>query len=331
MTKFRKYPSISRIGHEESSGIMQMGTITVLEKVDGSNIRFMRECHLDEKYHTEDRDIVFGSRNIAYKNEKDTDSGFEEYISFVRETVAVEDIIEMEDTYNEPLVFYGEIMRPHTIEYAWDEVPDVFGIDIRSAETGERLMWGDVSSIFDHIGLETPAVVYRGHVSNIPDSLDPRTDDGVEMPESEYGAPEPEGVVIRNDETDQIAKVHSETFREVHKEQFSPDEEDTYEPSDSVALARRFTTRQRVLKRIHRMEEEGGGVGGMGVMEGLWKDVFEDVIEEEFETIFLGNYTIDTKEFRSEVASITADVLQAYLERPDGSVLNELQTSHSEE
>lgn len=52
-------------------------------------------------------------------------------------------------------------------------------------------------------------------------------------------------------------------------------------------------------------------------------DVFDDIITEEYDDIFLGNHVIDTKEFRSEVASITADVLQQYLNRPQGSVLNQ--------
>ena len=63
----------------------------------------------------------------------------------------------------------------------------------------------------------------------------------------------------------------------------------------------------------------------MSLMEDLWREVFDDIIEEEYQTIFLGNHEIDTKEFRSEVASITANVLESYLERPQGSVLNELE------
>ncbi len=54
----------------------------------------------------------------------------------------------------------------------------------------------------------------------------------------------------------------------------------------------------------------------MEMMEALWSRVFDDIISEEFETIFLGNHVLNTKWFRSEVAGIIAKTLQRILSRP---------------
>jgi hypothetical protein len=120
-----------------------------------------------------------------------------------------------------------------------------------------------------------------------------------------------------------MAKVRCEKFKEMHGASKGKTPEE-YEPEDAAVLAHQFATEARIMKMIHKYDDRGKDVG-MHVMEELWRDVFDDIIEEEYETIFLGNHTLDTKEFRSEVASRTADVLQQYLSRPDGSVLNEVE------
>jgi len=51
-------------------------------------------------------------------------------------------------------------------------------------------------------------------------------------------------------------------------------------------------------------------------------DVFEE-FEEEYETVFLGNYNINTKDFRSTIAEHIANEVRRYNKRPQNSVLNE--------
>jgi hypothetical protein len=127
--------------------------------------------------------------------------------------------------------------------------------------------------------------------------------------------------VIKNSVTGQRAKVRSEKFKEMHgsAKGKTPGE---YEPEDAQVLAHQFATEARIMKMIHKYDDRGRDIE-MGMMEDLWVDVFDDIIEEEYNTIFLGNHVIDTQQFRSEVASRTANVLQTYLSRPDDSVLNE--------
>lgn len=312
---FKKYPSIDRIGHDDNNGILDGGYIVVQEKMDGANFRF-----------TWDEDgerIVFGSRNIEYWNEKDIDSAFTHAVEYVREHADESVLTELADDYDAITVF-GEAMHAHTLEYGepepgdaqtWVDVPNFLGFDVWTRTEG-FLDWNEVADIIETIGLETVPIVYTG----LAEEWSCPTDDE-EFPESEYRDGIPEGVVIKNEITDQTAKVRTQQFKESHGTQTVADP-DEYEPSDATVLARKYTTEARVLKQIHTYRDRGEEVS-MSLMEELWRDVFDDIIEEEYDTIFLGNHTINTKEFRSEVASITADVLQRYLSRPDGSVLNE--------
>lgn len=323
-----KFPKIKRIGDESNAGIFEQGDMVIHEKMDGGNFRMTLEHHLDEQFQTDDRELVFGSRNICYKNDKDIDSAFEHVIEFVREQTDVSKLKAIEGGDGH-LALYGEAMHPHTLEYDWDRVPSFLGFAILDVESGEFLPWDQTRVIFSKIGLPVVPVYHWGDADGIPDTFDPSSGDGIECPESNYRNGLPEGVVIWNYATGQIAKYRTPEFKERQPSQSVTDADD-YEPSDSIVLARQYTTEARVLKMIHKYEDRGETIE-MGLMEDLWRAVFDDVIEEEYEEILLGNYTIDTKEFRSEVASITANVLEAYLNRPDGSVLNERAESEDTE
>ncbi len=299
-TDLSKFPKIRRIGDDENSGILNDGTVAVKEKMDGANFRF--------RYDTDEDRLVFGSRNVVYKNEKDIDKNFRHAVEFVRENI---DTSGMEGVYT----FYGEAMHPHTLEYEWDSVPSFLGFDVYHERAGRFMPWDAAGAHIRAAGLPTVPVWYYGPASRY--EL-PEPD---ELPESEYRNGHPEGVVIVNEDTSQRAKIRHPKFKERHGDQFASKQDDA-EDSDSEMLARRYATEARILKWIHKYDDRGRNIE-MSIMEDLWRDVFDDIIEEEFEEIFLGNHTIDTKDFRSEVANRTATILDRYLSRPDESVLNE--------
>lgn len=315
---FKKYPKIRRIGHEDNSGILEDGHIVVKEKLDGANFRFLREHHLDPSYRNREQELVFGSRNVEYKNEKDIDKNFEHAVEYVREEADLNGFLKAETKWG-PLVVFGEAMHPHTLEYDWDDTPSFIGFDVYAVQPDTFLSWKEAEDIIERMGLPTTPLVYEGPAAVFKERYG--LDEWSEKVSSAYRDGLPEGVVIRNEDTGQTAKLRTQQFKEAHKTQSVTDPDD-YEPSDSEVLARKFTTEARVLKIIHKYEDWGRTIE-MSLMEDLWETVFDDIIMEEHKTIFLGNYEIDTKEFRSEVASITADVLETYLERPQGSVLNE--------
>lgn len=308
----KKYPKIRRIGDRVNNGILQSDPkhLTVKEKLDGANFRFTLDRNLEPEYQIKERKLVFGSRNVPYKNERDIDSSFQHAIKYVRENVNVSRLLLLENEYG-PLTFFGEAMHSHTINYDWDDIPSFIGFDIWSQKYDEFLTHQEMETAFDEIGLKTTPT----HPLNV-------VENEFDCPESKYYDGPAEGVVIVNDETGQRAKIRGEKFKEV-AEMTKQKNDGEYNDNHSVILANRYATDARILKKIHKMEDVGRQPS-MEMMETLWRSVFEDIIEEEFEEIFLGNYQIDTKEFRSEVASNTADVLQQYLQRPDDSVLNEL-------
>lgn len=318
----KKYPKIRRLGHDENAGILAgQGRLVVQEKLDGANFRFMLDRHLDPEHQTDDRDLVFGSRNVVYKNETDTDSNFDHAIEHVREHVSIDALEAAEDRWDSPLVFFGEAMHPHTLEYDWEAVPSFLGFDVYAVAEGEFLPWGATKGLFGDIGLDTVPVIHWGAASEFRDSG--LYDDGdIEVPESVYRDGVAEGIVFTNEAAGQRAKFRSQAFKERHRGS-DPTQDDGEVDSDAVALANEFATEARIRKWIHKYEDRDRTIE-MAVMEDLWRDVFDDIIEEEYDTIFLGNHTIDTKRFRSEVASNTATVLEAYLRRPDGSVLNQV-------
>lgn len=313
----KKYPKIKRLGHDENDGILYSGDIAVQEKLDGANFRFTLDDNLDTEYQTEGRDFVFGSRNVMYKNEKDIDDAFDHAIEHVREHGDATALREMQG--DSDLVVFGEAMHPHTLEYEWDDAPSFIGFGVWSSDNG-FLSVDDAYTVIVGMGLEKAPVVYSGPTEHF-DIGEITDDDGLSTLSSEYRDGLAEGFVVKNSTTGQRAKVRSEPFKEKHDSQ-SSSKPDAEEPDDSTVLAHKYTTEARVLKQIHKYKDRGRTIE-MGVMEDLWRDVFDDIIEEEYDTIFLDNHVIDTKEFRSEVASITAGVLQQYMQRPDGSVLNE--------
>jgi len=316
----KKYPKIRRIGHAENGGIVDHGQLVVKEKLDGASFRYMQEAHLDEEHHTPGRKLVFGSRNVVYKNEKDIDKNFTHAVEYVRENLKFDVILEAEVEYGS-IVVYGEAMHPHTLEYDWENTPSFVGFDIWSVDQQQFLPWSEAQEIIDAMGLPTIPTIYKGPAETFMKEYDiSQLFEGGDIT-SAYRNGLPEGVVIRNEDTGRTAKVRTQQFKEAHTGQTATDPDD-YEPSDAQALARKFTTEARVIKMIHKYEDRGETIE-MSIMESLWAEVFEDIIEEEYETIFLGNHEIDTKEFRSEVASITASVLESYLARPEGSVLNQ--------
>lgn len=314
---FKKYPKVKRIGHEENNGMLDGGYIIVQEKLDGANFRFT--------WDEEDERVVFGSRNVEYWNEKDIDGSFEHAVEFVRETIDTEVLAELNNDYDSMTIF-GEAMHAHTLDYGepvqengasvWKDTPNFIGFDIWTRRDG-FLDWNVAEDMIHEMGLESVPVFYDG----LADQWDELSESDEDFPESEYRDGQPEGIIVRNEVSDQTAKLRTKKFKERHDTQ-SVTDPDEYDPQDSVLLARQYTTEARVLKQIHKYKDRGETIE-MSIMEDLWRDVFDDIIEEEYDTIFLGNHTINTKDFRSEVASITADVLQTYLARPDGSVLND--------
>ena len=299
-----KYPKVYRIGHEANEGILGTGPLLVQEKMDGANFRFTWS-------HEQGR-LLFGSRNVEWRHEKDTNKRFRGAVEYAENNIdlaAFREYAEMFDGFT----VYGEAMMPHTLDYEWEDTPPVLVYDLFDDLNG---WWKRPYETAEELGLPAAPVLYEGPAESF-------SEDQLDVPDSAYRDGVAEGIVIKNLETAQTAKYRSAEFKELHGNQ-NPASDDAagYDEDASKVLARRFTTEARIKKEIAKMRDEGATVG-MGMMDELWQRVFSDVMTEEFETIFLENHVLNTKRFRSEVAGLTAETLQRVLERPDNSVLND--------
>jgi len=310
----KKFSKIKRVGHDQNQGMFDNpdDELIIKEKLDGANFRFTHSRNVDG---VEGPRLVFGSRNVIYKNEKDTDSRFEHAVEHVREHVSPNDFIEHVEDGDDSLTIFGEAMHEHTLDYAWDDVPSVLVFDAYSERDG-WLSWQSVRAIARRLGLETAPEVYFQRqyedISELPDEI-----------KSEYRDGPAEGIVVRSPTLGLRAKSRSEDFLDKHAG--GAPSVVKGRTDDSAELARKLLAQEPwVDKWIHKYRDRDRTIE-MAIMEDLWRDVFDDIIEEEYETIMLGNWDINTKDFRSIIASHVAEQLQAYLERPDDSVLNEPQ------
>lgn len=278
----KAYPSIPRVANAPDR-LFDSGHLWLLEKVDGANFRFqLQESGL----------IRFGDRSRVYDDPDAVPEPYQHAVRHVRETLerdalrnAVDDVADV--------VFFGEAMHRHTIEYDWEHTPSFLGVDVWSAEAGVFRPPDAVEGIFEGIGLEPVNAVERElHTRD----FDPNS---YTIPESAWYDGPAEGVVIRNKRGDRAKLLHSD-FREV----------DETVPVDSSAeeLAAKYATRRRFEKLASKLEDRGQPV----TFEILYERVLEDIIREEHKQLYHGEGSLEMGTFRSEVGALTREFLEEW-------------------
>lgn len=290
------FPKIDRL---ES----RLGYDAVLEeKLDGSNFRFCLEEHLEEQYHTNSRDIAFGSRNIAYKNESDESNQFEDAIEFVKENASVDEIRAVED--EAAFTFFGEAMEPNHLDYNWDEIPDFLGFDVYDMESETFLSPDEVADVFETIGVPVTPRVDRVQAGLAPAEIEEL------IPESEYAEYRAEGVILKDPrEPRRRAKVVREDFKEVSP---SPTTSEELPNDDTAEFFYTYFTEQRIQKTIYKLVREGDyDSPSMQMMQELPHAVVCDVFEEEAENIVMENdLVIDTERLRELLGQRAPSILR---------------------
>jgi len=274
-----QFPSIPRVA-DAPDRFFEEGHLWILEKVDGANVRFqLQESGL----------VRFGDRSRVYGEPDAVPEPYQHTVRHVREHLdrtalrnAVDDV--------EDVVFFGEAMHRHTIEYDWDRTPSFLGFDVWSAEAGGFRPPDAVNGIFDRLGLqpvnaferEVPAAYFDPDAYSVPDS-------------AWYDGPA-EGVVLRN-KRGQRAKLLHPDFREV----------DETVPVDAPAgeLARKYATPRRFEKVATKLADRDRPV----TFETLYERALEDVVREEHKRLYHGATSVDMSAFRSEVAALTRKFL----------------------
>lgn len=281
-TNFPKYPKIYRLGHDETRGVLN-GTITIEEKLDGSNFRFMLD----------DGVWVFGSRNTKLGNENDKIGGmFKSAVEYIK-TLPKNVVEQIHKTYG-PVVFYGENMVPHTIkDYYWDKMPPVIGFDIFSLNTGRFFDNKTKRDMFEMLGMDVVPLIYEGGVEGV--------DDYITIPKSVWRDGLAEGIVIKNYNHQIFAKVVDVRFSEENKKAFG-----SYKVGDPITD--KYVTSYRVEKMILKLVDEGYPLD-MTMMKVLPKAVYQDIIDEHGTDILWSNWVVDFKKTRKSIAKKCVHIL----------------------
>lgn len=312
----RKYPKIKYPEDDDVSGLFADGTVYAQEKVDGANARVTLEENIEGEYQTEDRNLVFGSRNIEYKNPSDESNQFADPIEYVRQVTDIYTLRGYDEEYD-GLILFGEYMVPHTIRdgYNWDKWEDKFvGFDLWSIGQGRFLNPDESKHIFNDIGIPYADVIASYDADEwINGETEFHTDEGDWLeddkwcPKSAFGDGLAEGIVIKNPTTQTYAKMVREDFRERHQTG-SMETED----SDAEKLSYQYVPDARIEKTAHKLVDEGEWDSlCMPMMQDLPKAVIKDMVEEEGFNIFMyKNWVVDFSEFRSITSDRCSQVLR---------------------
>jgi hypothetical protein len=254
------------------------GHLWLFEKVDGAHLRFQLQ---NAGY------LRFGDRNRTYDPEEVPDP-YQHAVRHIQHHLdrgalrqAVGDV--------ESVVFFGEAMHRHAIDYDWERTPSFLGFDIWAAGDGFRPL-DTIEDIFERLGLTPVNSVAREVRAR---DFDP---EGYTVPESAWYDGPAEGVVVRNKRGGRAKLLHP-AFREV----------DETVPVDAPAeqLAEKYATPRRFEKLAAKIEDGGEAV----TVDRLARRAFEDIVREEYKQLYHGQQGVDIETLRSEIATLAGAFL----------------------
>lgn len=272
----KEFPSIPRAANAPAE-LFESGHLWILEKVDGANVRFQLQLS---------GHLRFGDRSRVYDDPADVPLPYQHAVREIQTNLdrealraAVEDVSDV--------VFFGEAMHHHTIEYDWERTPSFLGFDVWSAADEAFRPPDAVAGIFEGLGLQSVNAIEK----EVPAKyFDPES---YEVPQSAWYDGPAEGVVVRNKRGHRAKILHPE-FREV----------DETVPVDGSAeeLAERYATTRRFEKLEAKLD--------VVTFERLYDRVLEDIFREEHKQLFHGRESVDMRSFRSAVAARTRAFLE---------------------
>lgn len=290
----KRYPKVPRYNHDFVKSEWFDSDTYVLEKYDGSNLRFtLYDERFSEYYdlNLEHGTFIIGSKKV-YKSEEDIDElnsqlKFEERLQFIKDTVNKDRLFRLHELLDSPITFYGENMVRHTLEYNWNEIPQIILFDMYAPALDSRrdkkpehpykevfsgfLDWIDVVRIANYVtDIPTASCVMKGI------SFDEVSRDIFE--DSEYrDNQKPEGYIFRNDTKQHRVKIRTEEFKELNKYIWGQIDEDN--PDTAKEIAYMYAGRQRIREKILDVFE---GTASETVLEESVPVIAKDIWEEEW-------------------------------------------------
>ena len=292
--EFKKYNKIHQIGHKENITLFEDSNddIYIEEKVDGANTRF----------YIKDGKIIFGSRTQEINEDEKNAKNFKRCLLFLREKI--EKIPDIYTDLND-LIFYGEAMFKHSLDYNWEEIPLFLGFDVFDVQKDKFEDWDSKTGLFNHLELDTVPFIKTckaGELKELSEDM---------IPESKYPAPSAkdrraEGIVFKNYNKQVFGKLVRTAFKEVNKETFGMSKK--FAKDDDERIVAMYCVNARIDKMIFKLIDEGVELE-MKMMEQLPKRVYEDIMEEGHDILF-SNYSVDFRNIRKLVTKRCLAVLQ---------------------
>jgi len=287
--KIPEYPKVKRWGHEKVKDILSNPEdyIVIQEKVDGANFRFW----------VEDGKLCFGSRRINYLDENSPE--WRDCINYIKERVDLKYI-------NEDYIYVGECMKPHTIPYDFDNIPEFILFDIIYKKTGELANPTITSTEVVIHHLPYVNTFFKGKAEDVT----PELLENLLKERSAYGDVGIEGIVIKNYTKKQLCKRVTEQFLEDYKKVYGKKMKS--KQSIEEKIVNRFITRARVGKVVERLKEEQGEVTERDIPK-IIKGVTNDVLEEEILTI-VNEMKVDRMMFKKFKKIASHKIVKIYFE-----------------
>lgn len=300
----KKYPSIRYPGEPETDGLLDGDhDIIVMEKVDGANFRFS---------FNEDGDILIGSRNIEYGDDRENlDKSFEHALQYLEHIFAGWELPD----WATDVVFYGEAMHRHTIDYdaysgehphpTEEDCPNVVVFDaeaLGSFVSHDRLMELLSMTPLTHVPIIDIVPSEEFEPYDIPPSHY-RSED--EEADSEFDARGlAEGVVYKRSDGQVRAKQVHESFKEKHKGGGGAKD---FEQTPAGEFVNMYVTEGRIRDvaqtLVERPDTQWESLQ-MEMMEDLPRAVLQDAMAENGWDLLTNDFEFEfDSDFKGEVRS----------------------------
>ncbi|UWG50575.1 Uncharacterized protein AArcCO_1265 [Halalkaliarchaeum sp. AArc-CO] len=274
----RPYPKTPDI--HDVDGLFEGGHLWIREWIDGAPLRFqLRHSGV----------VRFGDGKRIFEDD-DVPGAYRHAVRHVRErldrgalSAAVDDV--------ERVVLFGVATHRQTIEYDFDRLPSVLGVEVWSADEG--LLPPDAAErVFERLGLE-PVNAVRKELP--PRDFDPSPDG---IPDSNWYDGHAAGIEIRNTSGPRGKLLHPE-FDSTSDSPPVPITAPTGE------FAREYATDTRLDWIVGRLEAQGTPV----TVDSLYERLLEDALRRHHRRLHHPESTVDRRAFRSELASIVGEYL----------------------
>lgn len=276
--KHKKYLDIQAAKPDNIGGFEVGDEIYIQTKVDGANAAI--------RYDSESDAVVAQSRKniLGFEN---TLRGFYEFTQHLDKEL-------VKKVLGGNLILYAEWLVPHSVKYPAESYNKVYCYDVYDTEKECYLDQKDVQRIVKELNLEYIKVLYHGkfisweHCKSF-------------LPNSCYGEAQMEGVVCKNmtklnDDNNRMPfylKIVNDSFKETqhnnHKNKNNAEKQAEYLANQELTAT--IVTRPRVEKLLHKAVDENKipenwNIQDMGtIARFIGKDVFEDCIKEEKDTV----------------------------------------------